>query len=74
MDMVRVFSYNELQTATHKFSEANKIGEGSIGSVFRVICIIDHFNGVLVSFLLNVLSYNLFYVIREGLKMEWLSQ
>uniref|UniRef100_A0ACD6AJI6 Uncharacterized protein n=1 Tax=Avena sativa TaxID=4498 RepID=A0ACD6AJI6_AVESA len=32
---VRVFSYSELRKATHDFSEANKIGEGGFGSVFR---------------------------------------
>ncbi|XP_024318023.1 cold-responsive protein kinase 1 isoform X2 [Brachypodium distachyon] len=32
---VRTFSYNELRKATHDFSEANKIGEGGFGSVFR---------------------------------------
>jgi hypothetical protein len=34
---VRVFSYSELRKGTHDFSEANKIGEGGFGSVFRVI-------------------------------------
>ncbi|XP_047073603.1 cold-responsive protein kinase 1-like [Lolium rigidum] len=32
---VRVFSYSELRKGTHDFSEANKIGEGGFGSVFR---------------------------------------
>jgi hypothetical protein len=33
---VKVFSYNELRKATQGFSDANKIGEGGFGSVFRV--------------------------------------
>lgn len=73
-NVLRIFSYNELQTATHDFCGENMIAEGAFGPVFKVICIIDHFNGVLVSILLNLLAYNLLCVIREGLKMEWLSQ
>jgi len=41
---VKVFSYSEMRKATHGFSGANKIGEGGFGSVFRVICTVDHFN------------------------------
>lgn len=52
-NMLRIFSYKELQTATHEFCEENKIAEGASGPVFKVICIIDHFNGVLVSILLE---------------------
>ncbi|KAM0904215.1 hypothetical protein ACQ4PT_018178 [Festuca glaucescens] len=32
---VKVFSFSELRKATQNFSEANKIGEGGFGSVFR---------------------------------------
>nr|ACF86639.1 unknown [Zea mays] len=32
---VKVFSYNDLRKATQDFSDANKIGEGGFGSVFR---------------------------------------
>jgi len=32
---VKVFSYNDLRKATQGFSDANKIGEGGFGSVFR---------------------------------------
>ncbi|KAH7553587.1 hypothetical protein JRO89_XS12G0030500 [Xanthoceras sorbifolium] len=31
----RVFSYNELKTATHGFSTSNKIGAGASGSVYK---------------------------------------
>ena len=40
---MKVFSYSEMRKATHGFSGANKIGEGGFGSVFRVICSVDHF-------------------------------
>jgi hypothetical protein len=33
---VKVFSYSELTKATQNFIDANKIGEGGFGSVFRV--------------------------------------
>ena len=33
----RVFSYKELKTATSDFKSSNKIGEGSFGSVYKVL-------------------------------------
>lgn len=33
----RVFSYKELKTATGGFRSSNKVGEGSFGSVYKVI-------------------------------------
>ncbi|XP_072969473.1 cold-responsive protein kinase 1-like [Typha angustifolia] len=32
---VRIFSYNELRKATQNFNEANKVGEGGFGSVYK---------------------------------------
>jgi hypothetical protein len=67
---VRVFSYSELRKATHDFSEANKIGEGGFGSVFRVICGTHWTPQKSVSS--NSLNLYSFCLIREGLKMAQL--
>jgi len=33
---VKLYSYKELRNATDDFSQANKIGEGGFGSVYKV--------------------------------------
>lgn len=33
----RVYSYNELKSATNGFSAANKVGEGGFGTVYKVL-------------------------------------
>lgn len=33
----RVYSYNELKSATNGFSGANKVGEGGFGIVYKVL-------------------------------------
>jgi len=34
---VRIFTYKELKVASDNFSQANKIGQGGFGSVYKVI-------------------------------------
>ncbi|GAB2231029.1 hypothetical protein Droror1_Dr00027316 [Drosera rotundifolia] len=35
VDNIKLFSYNEIRTATSNFNPANKIGEGGYGSVYK---------------------------------------
>lgn len=37
---IKLFSYNELRSATDNFHRDNKIGRGGFGTVYKVLCIL----------------------------------
>jgi hypothetical protein len=36
---IKLFSYNELRSATDNFHRDNKVGRGGFGTVYKVLCV-----------------------------------